>query len=29
MEAPSSGRGDWACPKERRSTHTVLVVMIE
>ncbi|GFX47354.1 hypothetical protein TNCV_4691591 [Trichonephila clavipes] len=29
MKAPSSGRGDWACPKERRSTHVVLVVMIE
>ncbi|GFS50070.1 PC4 domain-containing protein [Trichonephila clavipes] len=29
MKAPSSGRGDWACPKERRSTHMVMVVMIE
>ncbi|GFW83141.1 hypothetical protein TNCV_3236881 [Trichonephila clavipes] len=29
MKASSSGRGDWACPKERQSTHTVLVVMIE
>ncbi|GFT13017.1 hypothetical protein TNCV_431391 [Trichonephila clavipes] len=29
MKASSSGRGDWACPKERQSTHIILVVMIE
>ncbi|GFT72983.1 hypothetical protein TNCV_1976821 [Trichonephila clavipes] len=29
MKAPSSGKGDWACPKERQSAHVVLVVMIE
>ncbi|GFV59460.1 hypothetical protein TNCV_4921511 [Trichonephila clavipes] len=29
MKVPSSGRGNWTCPRERRSTHVVLVVMIE
>ncbi|GFT54094.1 hypothetical protein TNCV_3600421 [Trichonephila clavipes] len=29
MKAPSSGNGDRACPKERQSTHIVLVVMME
>ncbi|GFS94266.1 hypothetical protein TNCV_2013471 [Trichonephila clavipes] len=29
MKASSSGRWDWACPKKQRSTHVVLVVMIE
>ncbi|GFW20814.1 hypothetical protein TNCV_1050351 [Trichonephila clavipes] len=29
MKAPSSGREDWMCPKERRSTHVVLIVKIE
>ncbi|GFV95658.1 hypothetical protein TNCV_2009751 [Trichonephila clavipes] len=25
MKAPSSGKGEEACPKKRRSTHVVLI----